>query len=366
MEEFVERSITRKRRNRSANVINEELEELVTQYATEKVNYIESDLIKTFTTSINRNTLEEWGDVLWDTYDNEEKQLVKAKEYICFYTKNNKNPSMISSEQSERMMFSWLNNTKNRIALGIYPYHVVLDLIKMETGVDLSRRRDTEEMAINKCNSYIAFCKNNGVPNKHSTGDIDSRKLGEWFSEYKQRVLGTSRGAIYNSVNKILTDYFGFDVLQKVDNEKLMLDRATAYINFYKSHNRHPIEKSNDTESELVIWFRSFRYKLSKKGKHHLSVIELLTDFFKCDINEIIESKHQIAMTKALEYIKFVNDNNIHPRQKQNKNVEICESSLYNWRKRYVDVVKGKQIKGTAYDDVSKLLIDNYGEDFLK
>ena len=78
VENFVNKSIERKVK-RNTNIISEELQELVIKYANEKVKYVESDLIKKFVTSIDRNTLEEWGDVLWDTYDNEENNWNKLK-----------------------------------------------------------------------------------------------------------------------------------------------------------------------------------------------------------------------------------------------------------------------------------------------
>lgn len=332
VEEFVERSITHKRRNRNANVINEELEELVTQYATEKVNYIESDLIKTFATSINRNTLEEWGDVLWNTYDNEERQLIKIKEIIGFYEENDRLPlNKMADDLIERKLAQKLGQLKTvynhpgSIAANIYDN--TLDYLKANNLLWILDNRDLETKQLNDIVDIVNFINtNNREPSQKSTTQLE-KTLGYKLS--RLRMVFTNKktaGIVYDSTIDYLKSIDCLHLLNTKSNENIQLESVKELVSFIRTNNRTPSQTSeNKLERSLGCKLSSYRMIHNGKDCNRSVLFPSSLDYLKSEnLMSILKytNYEERQLESAKKVIEFYRFNNRTPKRSSNNSDE--------------------------------------------
>lgn len=271
VEEFVERSISRKRRNRTANVINEELVELVTQYATEQVNYVESDLIKTFTTSINRNTLEEWGDVLWDITGYEDRQWDRITQVIKFESIHNKLPSINTDDVAEKKLAKYL--TQLRVAkwspdsTSMVVYNSTINKLKENNKLYILDGKEQRQ-----CNQAIALVDwmstNNRIPNKCE--DSIENNMAKFLNRLRNLYNNpeSHSGRIYPETYAFLEKEGKLEILQRRDFSSEQLLFLQNIVRFFQKYNRLPSPTSSD-ENEQILANTLMRIRSAKNNDNY-------------------------------------------------------------------------------------------------
>lgn len=271
VEEFVEKRITRKRRNRNANVINEELEELVTQYATEKVNYIESDLIKTFVTSINRNTLEEWGDVLWDITGYEERQWNRITQAIEFESIHNKLPSINTDDVVEKKLAKYL--TQLRVAkwspdsTSMVVYNSTINKLKEINKLHILDGK--EQRQYNQTIALIEWMSiTNRTPNKGE--DLLENNMSMFLNRLRNLHNNPEahKGRIYQETYKFLENEGKLEILQRRDFSLEQLQILQNIVSFFQKHNKLPSPTSSN-ENERILANTLMRIRSAKNNENY-------------------------------------------------------------------------------------------------
>lgn len=328
VENFVNKSIERKRVKRNTNIISEELQELVIKYANEKVKYVESDLIKKFVTSIDRNTLEEWGDVLWDTYDNEEKQLEQVKAIVKFYEENGRTPSQKSKDTNEKKLGNKLGTLKQAYngsgKCTMRFYQTTLNYLTQINMLDILKYNDLAEIQLDQTKEIIKFFEENGrIPQRKLESSTELR-LHNIFRSLKQayNTPNTTTARIYpetiNYLNSIDMTY----ILKYNDFVGTQLDQIKEILNFYKETGKIPSTTSKDpNEKKMGNKLSNLKYSYNFPDKCESKIFPETIDYLKSNnaINILQNIDLEgIQLDQIKEIIKFYKETDKIPSTRSN------------------------------------------------
>lgn len=345
VEEFVDKVVSKKRNNKAKNVINEELVELVNKYSDEKVNYIESDLIKTFVTRLNCETLEEWGDVLWD---NKEKQLENIKNIVKFYEENGRLP--IRSRNCSDIE-SKLGAKLNRIKVSYHKKKLdesVIDFLKTNNKIFILYNR--EDRTLEKAKQFVEYIKLNiEIP----------ENIKGWFSKYKSTFNGTNNGLTYDSVNSFLINQLGGDYL--FSREQKNIKKAEDYVKYINKG----IVINSDSEDlyvkDLAKWFTGIKLAYNGiRGKINIEICEYLNNNINEDIFNNVDF-NKISMERAYEFVNYYISNNRKLPETNSKDKQVKQFS--NWFHKILNTYRNLKNGNVLYNDVILFLKENLDKD---
>ena len=325
----------------------------------------------------------------------EERALEKANEYVDWFKENGRRPSCVlrsSKEQKknatedqikEHSLAAWFSRIKGiknyRSTCKLYPS--VENLFIKTFGEEWSENRDLETLSLKKANEYIEWFKKNGRHPRDSNKQTTEHSLNTWFTNIRRRKI---LNKIYPSVEKLLIETFGEEWYENRDLEKLSLEKANEYIEWFKENGRSPLlclagkNKTGDkkTEHYLAQWFSSMKKTKNnpsrRQSKLYPSVEKLLIETFG---EEWYENRESLSLEKANEYVEWFKENGRHPssvlKSKEKKenatDNQKIENELSTWFNSVKYIKNNPSTKrGKLYPSVEKLLIETFDEEWYE
>ena len=355
--------------------------------------------------TVEKTLIELLGETWYENENLEELALDYTKKYVDWYnihkrhaselldTRRKKEQPPTDDEKEEHENAQWYNrmrSKKNNPTRKSVLYPSVEKLLSDHFGEDWYKNRDLESMALKNAEEYASFFTTYKRIPRHvyrpkNDLEIKERQLNQWFGDMKKTKTKKGKRILYASVEKILVERIGDKWYENIDFERVSLDTAHEYIDWFTINKKHPMTLSKTLrkaapeerirEANLAYWMNHLKQTKKSNGSMivYQSVEQLLVSAFGESWYENLDREGQSRII-VKEYIDWYNTNKRHPAQviKSTKERDSAsddkkyEQYLSSWMQHMKKTKKKPNKKSMKlWPSVEKILIERFGEEWF-